>query len=634
VPDIVDIIIPVYRGLAETQRCIESVLAAHSVTAREIVVIDDASPEPALSAWLAARAAQGGFTLLTHADNRGFVASVNEGMRLHPDRDVVLLNADTEVAGDWLDRLAAHAAREEHVGTITPFSNNATICSYPRYCESNALPAGETTASLDAHFAAANAGRSIEIPVGVGFCLYLRRACLDDIGAFDEATFGKGYGEEVAFCLQAAKAGYRHLLAADVFVFHQGEVSFGASSTARKAGAQAIVDRLHPDFPALVRDFTSREPARPLRAAVDIARLRASPRPRLLFVSHAWEGGVGRHLRDLATMLAADCEALLLKPYSKTLLSLSWMREGEAFQAWFDPRSEWETLVELLASLGVARVHLHHVHGLPPRILALAGELGVPVDCTVHDYYPICPQYHLATPEGRYCGEPDEEGCARCLAGRPAQWPVTITGWRQDFGRFLAGAARVIVPSQDLAARLKRHFPALATTHWPHAEFPDAPPAATPVKVIVIGGVSQAKGLDVLAACVADALARNLPLHFRVLGHLARPLPQWPDAPLSITGEYREGMLDELLQLEQGQVALFASQVPESFSYTLSAAMRAAMPIVAAGIGALPERLSGYADCTLVDWDAPAASWNDALLAEATRRSRAAQPNAHRAAAD
>ena len=52
-------------------------------------------------------------------------------MRLHPDRDVIL-NADTEVNAGWVDRLAAHAAREAHVGTITPFSNNATICSYPR----------------------------------------------------------------------------------------------------------------------------------------------------------------------------------------------------------------------------------------------------------------------------------------------------------------------------------------------------------------------------------------------------------------------------------------------------------------------------------------------------------------------
>jgi GT2 family glycosyltransferase len=52
-------------------------------------------------------------------------------MRLHPERDVVLLNSDTVVANDWLDRLLACADLESRIGTVTPFSNNATICSFP-----------------------------------------------------------------------------------------------------------------------------------------------------------------------------------------------------------------------------------------------------------------------------------------------------------------------------------------------------------------------------------------------------------------------------------------------------------------------------------------------------------------------
>jgi len=35
------------------------------------------------------------------------------------------------VADGWLDRLRAHAWSGDHVGTVTPLSNNATICSYP-----------------------------------------------------------------------------------------------------------------------------------------------------------------------------------------------------------------------------------------------------------------------------------------------------------------------------------------------------------------------------------------------------------------------------------------------------------------------------------------------------------------------
>lgn len=262
---LIDVIIPAYRGLAETRRCLESVLRARVREPHAVVVVDDASPEPALSAWLREVAGGGRITLIAHERNAGFVASVNEGMRLHAERDVVLLNSDTEVADGWLDRLAACAAREPRTGTVTPFSNNATICSYPVFAQPNALPDGTTTARLDAAFARANAGRSVEIPTAVGFCMYIARACLAAVGPFDEEAFGRGYGEEVDFCMRAARAGWRHRLAADTFVFHQGEVSFGGGAQDIRNRAQAIVDSRYPEFQVRVREFIAADPAREFR---------------------------------------------------------------------------------------------------------------------------------------------------------------------------------------------------------------------------------------------------------------------------------------------------------------------------------------------------------------------------------
>ena len=114
----IDVIIPAYRGFAQTRRCLESVLGARVATPHEVVVIDDAIPEPRLSGWLIGLAAGGRFTLLSHAANLGFVATVNEGMRLHLDRDVLLLNSDTEVADGWLDRISACALREPRVASV------------------------------------------------------------------------------------------------------------------------------------------------------------------------------------------------------------------------------------------------------------------------------------------------------------------------------------------------------------------------------------------------------------------------------------------------------------------------------------------------------------------------------------
>eukprot|EP01035_Chromulina_nebulosa_P045440 gene45440-61565_t len=175
--------------------------------------------------------------LLENPENLGFVGTVNRGMALSTQADVLLLNSDTEVANDWLDRLCATAYAQARNGTVTPFSNNATICSYPRFCEPNALPPGHTTASLDALAAQANPGAAVDVPTGVGFCMYIRRDCLDAVGLFDVPNFGKGYGEENDFCRRALARGWRNLHALDTFVLHSGGVSVGASKSQRELDA-------------------------------------------------------------------------------------------------------------------------------------------------------------------------------------------------------------------------------------------------------------------------------------------------------------------------------------------------------------------------------------------------------------
>jgi hypothetical protein len=100
----------------------------------------------------------------------------------------------------------------------------------------------------------------------------------------------------------------------------------------------------------------------------------------------------------------------------------------------------------------------------------------------------------------------------------------------------------------------------------------------------------------------------------------------WPQAPLSISGEFPPGKLQELIALEGGDVVFFPAQCPEIFSYTLSAALDSGLPIVATGIGALPERLAQSPLARIVAWDAGAAQLNDALVAAAAVRSPAATP--------
>lgn len=269
----VDIIIPVYKGFEETRRCVESVLAAPQRAPTRVVAVDDATPERAIAAYLEGLSSQGRITLLVNEANVGFVASVNRGMALDRSRDVILLNSDTEVANDWVDRMRECAYREGRVATVTPFSNNATICSYPFHGWQGGLPGSLGLTALDRLFATVNRHRAIDIPTAVGFCMFIRRDSLEALGLFDAQRFGRGYGEENDFSMRAAKAGWRNVLAGDVFVFHEGCVSFaGERAQLTEAATRALLE-VHPDYTEKVMDFVRADPTTPLRAAVDAARI-------------------------------------------------------------------------------------------------------------------------------------------------------------------------------------------------------------------------------------------------------------------------------------------------------------------------------------------------------------------------
>jgi glycosyltransferase involved in cell wall biosynthesis len=407
----------------------------------------------------------------------------------------------------------------------------------------------------------------------------------------------------VDFCARATRAGFRHVLAADAYASCAG-------ASERFARWQAAVDA-YPDLQANWKEFSQRAPDVPPRRRVDLARLRASPRPRLLFVTHHWGGGVEAHVNGLARLLADDCEIVVLRPGIAGSLNVRWLRDGESLEAWFDAATEWEACRAVLASIGFARLHIHHVHGLPRQVLDLPAALGVPYDITLHDYFAICPQYHLADAQGAYCGEPDERGCDACIAGRPSQWSLGIRDWRALFQGVLLDAERVIVPSTDMATRMQRYYPDVQPQVLPHPELREGPP--TLHKVVILGGLSAIKGMDLFEACARDAAERALPLRFHVIGHLSRPIEQ-STLPVTVNGSYDDARLAELVALAHPDAFLFLSQVPESYSYTLTVAMTTGLPIVATQLGSFTERLRGYPSVALVAHDASAQSVNDALL--------------------
>ena len=135
----IEIIVPVHDAYEPLGQCLASLKRSLSGV-QPITFIDDASLDPRVLPLLQGFCAGApGARLIKQAENRGFVASVNRAMA-GGDQDVVLLNTDTVVTRGWLAALARCAASDPRIATVTPFSNNAEICSFPEFCRDNPPP--------------------------------------------------------------------------------------------------------------------------------------------------------------------------------------------------------------------------------------------------------------------------------------------------------------------------------------------------------------------------------------------------------------------------------------------------------------------------------------------------------------
>lgn len=618
----IDVVIPVYRDAKESLACIDAAVATVKGIAA-VIVVDDATTEPGLAAGLEARARKQRIRLLRNRVNLGFVASVNRAIALHESRDAVLLNSDTRVFGDWLHRLREAAYAREDIGTVTPFSNNASIGSYPQ-------PLGggldvEAAARLDELAAATLARESSDIPVGVGSCLYLRRDCLREVGTLDAEIFGKGYGEETDFCLRARQRGWKHRLAANVYVFHAGGTSFGHRRAALLDRSQRLLNLRHPGYDRFIASFLKQDPLRLLRRRLDEVRLSQSAKPCVLLVTLALPGGVNRYVTERTQQLRKwGVQSLVLRPaeVGNPKRCELWSDGVELPNLQYDIPRDLAALSDILEKIDLKGVEIQHFLGLDARVIEVVRKLSVPYDVMVHDYAWICPRVTLIDGQGRYCGEPAVAVCERCVKrhGSSLEETITVKALRVRSADWLKGARRVLAPSSDAAGRLGRHFGELPVIVQPHSRALSAVPRqiapleGRPLRVGLLGAIGPHKGYGVLLECARNARARKLPIEFTVIGFTSNDAPLLATGRVFVTGRYEESEVPHLLQREQPDLGWLPSVWPETWCYALDHLLRTGLPLAAFDIGALTERLRSVAGAVLMPLGLAPARINDRLL--------------------
>ena len=277
-PRTATIIVPVYGDLDATRACLES--AAEAVRRAHdsyLLIIDDASPDPALSAFLRDFAQRPNTRLLINRRNRGYVGTVNRALSLAPTGDVLLLNADTLVAPDILARFRRIAGLDARIGAINPLSNHGEFVSFPKPFAENVF---DRRAWLRVHEAAGEVNRdvAIDLPASVGFCLYLTRACLDAVGLLSN-EYENGYLEDADYALRLREAGFRNVCAPSIFTPHLGSRSFRGDKKRLVAHNLRVLKRRFPGHQSECDAFMLRDPLARFRARIEralLADIRAS----------------------------------------------------------------------------------------------------------------------------------------------------------------------------------------------------------------------------------------------------------------------------------------------------------------------------------------------------------------------
>ncbi|TMG92241.1 MAG: glycosyltransferase [Betaproteobacteria bacterium] len=606
----IDIIVPVYNAVDDLKRCVDSILLCTNGDYR-LLLIDDASPDPAIGAYFEEIRSRGlpQVDCVSNENNIGFTLTANRGMSsARAGADVVLLNSDTIVTRGWLDKLVRCAQSDPCIGTITPFSNNAEICSLPRFCENNPWPPERDAEPMVRALELAAAPSYPELPTGVGFCLYIRRTLIDSIGSFDP-VFGLGYGEENDFCMRAAGAGFRNVLCDDAFVVHLGGSSFGAKRSDLARRNMAILLEHHPDYLDLVGAYIAADPLRPLRElALTHYRRLINPLPGLLHVIHGHGGGTEYHVRALIASSSSAFHHYLLIAIGDEW-QLEEHAEGEIrsydFQRLIHER--WgEFLSELCARFGIELIHLHNISGCRDGLISALAETELPYGYTVHDLNFACPTITFLNAEQNYCGAvTDATVCAACLGAQPDFAAIDIESWRARHRSLLERAAFVIAPSSWAAGILRRYFPEHEVRVIPHGStngLARADAIHTPLPfcddgrpvVAVLGAIGPDKGARRLENLVELTRQRGLGLRWVLIGYLDRGRDPWhsSDGVFTMHGPYASDALPSLLDHYRVRLVVYPSVGPETFSFTLSEAWAAGRPAVVPPIGALVDRVS------------------------------------------
>lgn len=612
----VDIVIPIYNAYEFTKKCIETVIHNTDLEKHTLVLINDKSPDEKILPMLKEfknNHPELNIDIIDSEQNLGFVKSVNIGMK-HSNNDVILLNSDTEVTLNWLDKMQYVAYVKENVATVTPLSNNATLASVPNFLEENTLPDYLTLEEYAQTIEECSFNSYPELTTAHGFCMYIRRDAIEKVGLFDDVTFEKGYGEENDFSFRCIKCGLINLLCDNTFIYHKGTQSFTEKKKALIDSHLQLLASKHPKNFEMNTWMCMNNPYQYIQDNVKYS-IGNKYRKNVLIVAHEFMkkerkllGGTVLHIYDLIENLREKVNFHVffkedgkyrLRSFFENSESEIILGEVSSFEFVMTYNYEYRKIVEKLFNyVNIDFVHVHHIMNQYFDMFDVIKEKNIPYIVSLHDFYFICPTFALLENDEKYCGDNEKRDCLNCLKKIKNIDGEFIETWRNIAYDALKDAKQLIAPTKSTMNIYNHHFKNLNIKVIEHGvdlakyEYENIQNADRKKNIAFMGGINKKKGLEFFRKLIDEVNKEDCRYNLHLFGSTCEDELNKSNGNYIYHGNYNREDIIKNLKENHIDIILLLAIWPETYSYTLTEASIAEIPVIALDYGALAERIS------------------------------------------
>ena len=605
-----DIIIPVYNAYESLIECIDSVIKNTDLKENGLIIINDKSTDERISKYL--KKIEKDYSslnlqILENEENLGFVGTVNRGMNLSSN-DVLLLNSDTEVPKNWLNNIKKCAYSGEKIATVTPLSNNATLVSVPKGLQKNDIPTGFTFEEYAKLVEDVSFCSYPELPTAHGFCMYIKREVLNELGYFDEESFGKGYGEENDFSFRCLDYGYRNILCDNVIVLHKESQSFNESREKLVKEHEKILEKRYPLYVTKLRNWCLNFPLNYICDNIEYnVELKDKSKKNVLVIIHDWEsltGGTTLHVKDIVNGLKDKINFHILsytddgyKLYSnfsdkEKIIRLKYIEKTSILPRYNN--SYKEMLCEIIESLGIEEMHIHHMMHHYFDLVNVIEKYNINTAITLHDFYSICPTINMLYEGHTFCENLENKNCSECLKITMKFNNNILNDWHNDWNKLFSVANNIIVPSNDTKKRINKVYKDIKIKVIEHGINIEKTESNIKLdnnnfNVAYVGVLSNHKGLYKFKKLIEETNDKSIKYH--LFGKSEDNKLHKNKKNYIYHGKYKRDNIVNILKENNINLVCFLQIWPETYSYTVSEVIASGIPILSYDIGAGADRV-------------------------------------------